>query len=154
MRDDSEMRRAFEADVKAAGHRSASRWTAMAAGAFAFIACGHAFASDTYGIGEGVAIALAMLVLFAGIVAITCVVAWRRYRRQGRRGLWYLLVPLEVIVLTTLALNLVDGTSWARTSGYSGLAMLALGLQSLSWGIAHLLHHEPAGLSRQTRDDR
>ena len=148
------MSRTFDADAKAAGHRTASRWTAMAAGASALIACGHALASDTYGIGEGVAIALAMAVLFAGIVAITCVVAWRRYRRQGRRALWYLLVPLEVIVLTTVALNLVGGMSWARALGYPGLAVLALGLESLSWGIAHLLHHEPAGLSRQTRDDR
>jgi hypothetical protein len=125
----------------------------MAAGAFALMACGHALASDTYGIAEGVMIGLAMAVLFACIVAVSFVVAWRRCRQHGRRGLWYLLVPVEVVVLTTLTLNLIGGMPWARALGYPGLAVLALGLQLLAWGTAHLLHHEPADTSRQTRDD-
>lgn len=126
----------------------------MAAGAFALMACGHALASDTYGIGEGVMIGLAMAVLFACIVVVTCVVAWRRCRQHGRRGLWYLLVPVEVVVLTMLTLNLTGGMPWANGLGYAGVAVLALSLQLLAWGAAHLLHHEPADTSRQTRDDR
>jgi uncharacterized membrane protein YhaH (DUF805 family) len=146
--------RAFDADEKTAGYRAASRWTAMAAGAFALMACGHALASDVYGIAEGLMMVLAMAVLFACIVVVTCVVAWRRCRQHGRRGLWYLLVPVEVVVLTTLTLNLTGGMPWARALGYPGLAVLALSLQLLAWGAAHLLHHEPADTSRQTRDDR
>lgn len=126
----------------------------MAAGAFALMACGQALASDVYGIAEAVMIGLAMAVLFACIVVVTCVVAWRRCRQHGRRGLWYLLVPVEVVVLTTLAMNLIDGMPRANGWGYAGVAVLALGLELLAWGAAHLLHHEPADTSRQTRDDR
>jgi hypothetical protein len=148
------MSRAFRAGAENVGHWTASRWTTMAAGAFALMACGHALASDTYGIGEGVMIGLAMAVLFACIVVVTCVVAWRRCRLHGRRGLWYLLVPVEVVVLTTLAMNLIDGMPWANGWGYAGVAVLALSLELLAWGSAHLLHHEPADTSRQTHDDR
>jgi uncharacterized membrane protein YhaH (DUF805 family) len=126
----------------------------MAAGAFALMACGQALASDVYGIAEAVMIGLAMAVLFACIVVVTCVVAWRRCRQHGRRGLWYLLVPVEVVVLTTLTLNLGGGMPWPNGLGYAGVAVLALSLELLAWGAAHLLHHEPADTSRQTRDDR
>lgn len=148
------MSRTFAAGMETAGDRTAPRWSAMSAGVFAPIACGHVLASDTYGIGEGVVIGLAMAVLFACMVVITCVVARRRRRRHGRRGLWYLLVPVEVVVLTMLALNLIDGMPWTNALGHAGVALFALGLQLLAWGIAHLLHHETAGRSRQARDDR
>ena len=87
---------------------------------------------------DGMLMLASMLALWLCIAAVSLVIALFRWRRRGRRGLWYLLVPAEVAVMTFILLPLLDSLI------HDGVMLIALPLcvQLGAWAIAHLMHRQ------------
>lgn len=115
-------------------------------GAFVCGGLALAIAVPAQASGSPITDATALAVLVAGglwlcMLATTLVVAFRRWRRRGRAGLWYLLVPVEASAIAGIAMFLIGGLPGDHPLARNAVATLG-GAMLIAWGIAHLLHSE------------
>lgn len=113
-------------------------------GAFVCGGLALAIAAPAQASGSPITDATALAVLVAGglwlcMLATTLVVAFRRWRRRGRAGLWYLLVPVEATAIFAIVLSFNAGLPNDHPLARNAAVSMA-GVLLMAWGIAHLLH--------------
>lgn len=104
---------------------------------------GSAWASGALVTADDVALVMILAGLYASIVVASIVVTFRRWRAgAGRAALWYLLVPVEALVIGLILLSMTGSIVGELGGGDGTTNAFAAGIVLLAWALSHGLHHE------------